>query len=62
MKNANLKLLGLPIIDDIDNLANYTNLSKNIIYQFSSNTRSYYKEYEILKKNGKKRKKWLYQH
>lgn len=56
MKNANLKLLGLPIIDNIDDLANYTNLSKNIIFQFSSNTSSYYKVYEIPKKNGKKRK------
>ena len=52
MKNARLKLLGLPVIDDVNDLSNYTNLSKHIIFQFSKNSSSYYKEYEIPKKAG----------
>lgn len=52
MKNPGLKLLGLPIIDTIDDFSNYTNLSKHIIFQFSKNSASYYKEYEIPKKSG----------
>lgn len=55
MKNSRLKLLGLPIIDNIDEFSDYTNLSKNVIYQFSKNSLLYYKEYEISKKSGGKR-------
>jgi RNA-directed DNA polymerase len=56
MKNSRLKLLGLPIIDTIDDFSNYTNLSKHIIYQFSKNSIYYYKEYDIPKKSGGIRK------
>lgn len=52
MKNSRLKLLGLPIIDTIDDFSNYTNLSKYMIFQFSKNSISYYKEYDIPKKSG----------
>lgn len=55
MKNSRLKLLGLPVIDNIDDFSNYTNLSKHIIFQFSKNSSSFYKEYEIPKKSGGKR-------
>jgi len=50
-----LKLLGLPVIEDIEDFSALTHLSKYTIYQLSKHSDKYYHCYEITKKSGKKR-------
>lgn len=53
--NIRLKMLGLPVIQSLDDFAIQTHLSKYIIYQLSNHADCYYKTYEIPKKSGKSR-------
>lgn len=48
-------MLGLPVIQSIDDLSIQTHISKYTLYQLSINSDKYYKSYEILKKSGKTR-------
>ena len=50
-----LNSLKLPIITDIDSLANTLGLSKTIIFLLSKKTDYYYKPFNILKKDGSSR-------
>jgi retron-type reverse transcriptase len=50
-----LNMLGLPIIQSVDDLSELTHLSKYTIYQLSYHSEKYYKCYEIKKKSGKPR-------
>ncbi|MCR9226639.1 MAG: retron St85 family RNA-directed DNA polymerase [Flavobacteriaceae bacterium] len=54
--NIRLSLLGLPIIQSIDDFSKITHISKYTIYQLSRHSEKYYLTYEILKKSGGKRK------
>ena len=47
-----LKMLGLPVIESMEDFAGVTRLSKSIIYQLSTHADEYYKVYEIPKKSG----------
>ena len=50
-----LNLLGLPIIENIDNLSGLTHVSKYTIYQLSKHSKKHYHCFEIQKQSGKKR-------
>src|SRR5256885_1180224 len=50
-----LNMLGLPVIQDLDDFSNVTHISKFTLYQLSKNSDKYYKTYTIPKKNGKGR-------
>ncbi|MFI5452442.1 retron St85 family RNA-directed DNA polymerase [Pedobacter sp. UC225_61] len=50
-----LNMLGLPVIQSIDDFSNQTHISKFTIYQLSQNSDKYYKTYTIPKKSGKLR-------
>lgn len=50
-----LKMLNLPIIEDLNDFTNYTHLSKKLIYNFSKHSKFNYKVYSIKKKNGTNR-------
>lgn len=50
-----LNLLGLPVIESIDDLSVYTHISKYTIYQLSNYSEKHYNCFEIPKKSGKKR-------
>jgi RNA-directed DNA polymerase len=47
-----LNMLGLPVIQTIENFSQVTHISKYTIYQLSINADMYYKTYEIPKKTG----------
>ncbi|MDB5155335.1 MAG: RNA-directed polymerase [Mucilaginibacter sp.] len=53
--NIRLSLLGLPIIQTIDDFSIITHISKYTIFQLSKNSQYHYRTYEILKSNGKAR-------
>lgn len=48
-------MLGLPVIQNMDDFSNQTHISKYTIYQLSKNSDFYYKTYTIPKKSGKPR-------
>ncbi len=48
-------MLGLPVIQSIDDFSVVTHISKYTIYQLSHHSDKYYKTYEIPKKSGGKR-------
>lgn len=48
-------MLGLPVIQTLDDFSVVTHISKYTIYQLSHHSDKYYKTYEILKKSGGKR-------
>jgi len=50
-----LNMLGLPVVQSLDDFSVQTHISKYTIYQLSFNSDKYYKTYEIPKKSGKKR-------
>lgn len=50
-----LNMLGLPVIQDLDDFSNITHISKFTLYQLSYNSDKYYKNYTIPKKNGTSR-------
>jgi len=50
-----LNMLGLPVIQSIDDFSVVTHISKYTIYQLSHHSDKYYKKYEIPKKSGGKR-------
>jgi retron-type reverse transcriptase len=50
-----LNLLGLPVIENVEDFSALTHLSKYTIYQLSIHSDKYYHCYEITKKSGKKR-------
>lgn len=50
--NIRLSLLGLPIIQSIDDFSKITHISKYTIYQLSKHSDEYYKTYDIVKKSG----------
>lgn len=50
-----LNMLGLPVIQSIDDFSVLTHISKYTIYQLSHHSDKYYKTYEIPKKSGGKR-------
>lgn len=50
-----LNMLGLPVIQSLDDFSELTHISKYTLYQLSHNSDKYYKTYHILKRNGKKR-------
>lgn len=50
-----LNMLGLPVIQSIDDFSVVTHISKYTIYQLSHHSDKYYKTYEIPKKSGGKR-------
>jgi RNA-directed DNA polymerase len=47
-----LTMLGLPVIDSLDDFSSLTHLSNKVLYYFSKYSNSYYKAYEIPKKSG----------
>lgn len=49
-------MLGLPVIQNLDDFSVVTHISKYTIYQLSEHSDKYYKTYEIPKKSGGKRK------
>lgn len=51
----NLRLNGLPVINDINDLSGSSRLSAHTLYNLSFYSNKYYKCYEIEKKSGKKR-------
>lgn len=51
-----LNMLGLPVIQNLDDFSVVTHISKYTIYQLSKHSDKYYKTYEIPKKSGGKRK------
>lgn len=53
--NIRLNMLGLPLIQDIDDFSKLTHVSKYTIYQLSKHADKYYKVYSIPKKSGKPR-------
>lgn len=50
-----LNMLGLPVIQSMDDISVITHISKYTIYQLSHHSDKYYKTYEIPKKSGGKR-------
>ena len=48
-------MLGLPLIQDVDDFSKLTHISKYTIYQLSKHADKYYKTYTIPKKSGKPR-------
>ena len=48
-------MLGLPVIQSLDDFSEATHISKYTIYQLSHHADKYYKTYEIPKKSGEKR-------
>ncbi|MCV9386434.1 retron St85 family RNA-directed DNA polymerase [Reichenbachiella ulvae] len=50
-----LSMLGLPVIQNLDDFSNLTHISKYTIYQLSYHSSYYYRTYTISKKSGKKR-------
>lgn len=50
-----LNMLGLPVIQTLDDFSVVTHISKYTIYQLSNLSNKYYKTYEIPKKTGGKR-------
>ena len=50
-----LKMLGLPVIEKVDDFAELTRLSRSIIYQMSKFANEYYITYQLPKKTGGKR-------
>ena len=48
-------MLGLPLIQDVDDFSKLTHISKYTIYQLSKHADKYYKTYTIPKKSGKLR-------
>lgn len=48
-----LNMLGLPVVQSIDDFSVQTHISKYTIYQLSFHSDKYYKTYEIPKKSGK---------
>jgi RNA-directed DNA polymerase len=55
-KIIKLNMLGLPVIQNLDDFSVVTHISKYTIYQLSKHSDKYYKTYEIPKKSGGKRK------
>lgn len=53
--NIKLNMLGLPVIQSLDDFSMHIHISKYTIYQLSNYSDRYYKTYEIFKKSGKKR-------
>lgn len=53
--NIKLNMLGLPVIQTVDDFSEITHISKYTIYQLSSHSEKYYKIYTIPKKSGKLR-------
>lgn len=53
--NIRLTILGLPLIQDVDDFSKLTHVSKYTIYQLSKHADKYYKTYTIPKKSGKPR-------
>ncbi len=53
--NIKLNMLGLPVIQSLDDFSMHTHISKYTIYQLSNYSDKYYKTYEIFKKSGKER-------
>lgn len=51
-----LNMLGLPVIQSLDDFSIVIHISKYTIYQLSHHSDKYYKTYEIPKKSGGKRK------
>jgi retron-type reverse transcriptase len=50
-----LKMLGLPVIQTVDDISEMTHISRYTIFQLSMHANKYYKIYTILKKSGKPR-------
>jgi RNA-directed DNA polymerase len=50
-----LNMLGLPVIQSLDDFSVVTHISKYTIYQLSQHSNKYYKTYKIPKKSGGKR-------
>jgi RNA-directed DNA polymerase len=50
-----LNMLGLPVVQSLDDFSVQTHISKYTIYQLSFHSDKYYRTYEIPKKSGKKR-------
>lgn len=50
-----LNMLGLPVIQSLDDFSAVTHISKYTIYQLSNHSDKYYKTYDIPKKSGGKR-------
>jgi len=53
--NIRLNMLGLPLIQNLDDFSKTTHISKYTIYQLSKHSDKYYKTYNIPKKSGKSR-------
>lgn len=51
-KKTTLAILGLPVIEDLNDFSNLTRFSKKLIYNCSKNNTKYYKEYRKRKKSG----------
>lgn len=51
-ENIRLNMLGLPIIQTIDDFSHITHLSKYTLYQLSEKSEFQYKKYTVAKKNG----------
>ena len=47
-----LKMLGLPVINSIDDFSKLTHLSKRSVFRFSTYSDYFYREYELPKKGG----------
>jgi len=50
-----LNMLGLPVVQSLDDFSVVTHISKYTIYQLSQHSNKFYKRYEIPKKSGGKR-------
>lgn len=50
-----LKMLGLPVIQTLDDFSFLTHISKYTIFQLSKNSAKYYRTFGVLKKSGKTR-------
>ena len=48
-----LSMLGLPVIQSLEDFSRQTHISKHTIFQLSKFSNKYYQSYGILKKNGK---------
>jgi len=53
--NIRLSMLGLPVMETLEDFSKLTHVSIYTIYQLSKNSAEYYRTYEIPKKNGKPR-------
>lgn len=54
-ESIKLNMLGLPVIQSVDDFSELTRISKYTIYQLSTHSDKYYKTYTIPKKSGKPR-------